>query len=868
VEADELARFPQEFRDGAEARAPQLGDQRLSHPRNWKLPPRNWPEGQAGFVKLDRIDVLIQLRVNGAGAAVHDFFERDGSGSPVHPLFAAVSGLATGAGKKGLRLVSVTPMLAASAGAGASGLDHFGLMDGISQPEPKDQPPPLASGWTNETAMGAFVIGQPDGSGDRLPTTSAGLREGGSFLVVRRMRQHRDRFEALVAKAMAQSNRPRQLVIEKMLGRGEDGSSPVSASANDFDYSGDPTGAKCPLQSHIRRANPRLPGGPLKAPRLMRRGMSFGPRVNGPASWSQERGVMFMAYCASLAEQFEVIQRWVNGGNSTRIGSFLTDPLMGVPRRKDRRTFRFEVDGRVYRIDLNPDDLPAITLEWMAYFFVPGLPALRNLGDFAGAPAARTDTAATEGQQLVGMLLQEGEAAREKWQVVLDDAGSRVAGVTATAWAGVRTGPPQPESAAWAPGVVRCPYGTRSDTTLLVGSDALMREVLDPSSDAGQAVSVGGYNGRAKDSMGEIYLGLDPGERYDEESVVPNDAISAVSRDRAFALALAAGQQALQRLLAGQAKVSGPVTVYFDAVFAILCRTYFDVPDGQNIVPGGLDFRDVGSRRPICPGDYYSPSRYMFDPTPSDEGVRMGKAHGNALFEATKALAKDGMAWNGIISKPIADQLLTRPAADVQLFARTHVGVMMGFLPTCWGSLIGIFDDWMASGALWDRQDALVVTQGWGQLAPMLAQIGAAALLQPQNAAAILQAAAVHPVLAGADAVLDLAMRQAMQRRPAPDFIWRTARKAGSLGGVAFKKGDVLALSIYSVTLELQGKGDFSVMPIFGGTRGTGRPTHACPGYEMAMGTLLGTITALLSFANLRPATGPLTLELSSRLQG
>ena len=54
-----------------------------------------------------------------------------------------------------------------------------------------------------------------------------------------------------------------------------------------------------------------------------------------------------MAYNASIAEQFEVIQRWITGGNTTGVASWQSDPLMGVAQEGDPRTFSFSTkEGR------------------------------------------------------------------------------------------------------------------------------------------------------------------------------------------------------------------------------------------------------------------------------------------------------------------------------------------------------------------------------------------------------------------------------------------------------------------------------------------------------------------------------------------
>src|SRR3546814_21055830 len=78
--------------------------------------------------------------------------------------------------------------------------------------------------------------------------------------------------------------------------------------------------------------------------RRLRRGMTYGPRLDpsDPASVAAPRGLMFMAYNASIAEQYETIQRWVNGGNISGVASGNNDPLVGTAPRPDGR--------RVYQI--------------------------------------------------------------------------------------------------------------------------------------------------------------------------------------------------------------------------------------------------------------------------------------------------------------------------------------------------------------------------------------------------------------------------------------------------------------------------------------------------------------------------------------
>jgi hypothetical protein len=56
-------------------------------------------------------------------------------------------------------------------------------------------------------------------------------------------------------------------------------------------------------------------------------------------------------------------------------------------------------------------------------------------------------------------------------------------------------------------------------------------------------------------------------------------------------------------------------------------------------------------------------------------------------------------------------------------------------------------------------------------------------------------------------------------------------------------------------------------MLMFGGSRDPGSPLHtphACPGYRMAMGVMLGVATALLTAGALRPTLDPGVVTVSA----
>ena len=58
-----LERMPAAFREGAAARAAQVGDMRGFHPRRWQGLPKNWPKASTGEADLSLVDVVVQLRI-------------------------------------------------------------------------------------------------------------------------------------------------------------------------------------------------------------------------------------------------------------------------------------------------------------------------------------------------------------------------------------------------------------------------------------------------------------------------------------------------------------------------------------------------------------------------------------------------------------------------------------------------------------------------------------------------------------------------------------------------------------------------------------------------------------------------------------
>ena len=303
-----------------------------------------------------------------------------------------------------------------------TGTEPFGFRDGISQPliaelGPPDQPgPPLHTVRAGEFVLGyqnqygqvaeSPTVAAADDPGQVLPRTDdpdrADLGRNGSYLVLRQLAQDVDGFRRFVDQAsradgQADPDAGTRLAA-MMVGRWPNGA-PLTraperpaddlADANDFGYAdGDAAGRGCPLGAHIRRANPRDALDPEAGPeqslrsvnrhRLLRRGRAY-----GDPSDPGERGIHFICLNANIARQFEFVQHtWLNNPKFAALYDD-TDPLVATHQGDTGRTFT--VQARPFRQRVT--GLPAfVTVRGGAYFFLPGLRALRFLTGLPAAP--------------------------------------------------------------------------------------------------------------------------------------------------------------------------------------------------------------------------------------------------------------------------------------------------------------------------------------------------------------------------------------------------------------------------------------------------------------------------------------------------
>lgn len=812
--------LPHEFKVGMEARAGVLGDLRSNHPDHWQRPRRNWPGTMSSgpAIELSTVHVLVQFRIamkeGEPTVALEDsrIAER---------LWKAVDELET----KGLKVLYVQPMRLASPRQGEkAGRDHFGYVDGISQPT-LSPILPSPSYWSDQVKPGDIFLGYSNTRGDKPENLGPAndVLDNGTFLVVRKLRQFPERLDALIADAarrsMPSAGEAEQALLRedikaKIMGRHTDGrplAKALGPGPNDFDYQGDRDGAQCPHRSHIRRANPRGPLPARPAPRIVRRGMSYGPPGDEPGD--RPRGVVFMAYNASIAEQFEVIQRWLVSGNSSGLSSSQDDPLVGVPEIGQRRMYRYVVDGKVVRVDLG--EKPLVQLEWGIYAFVPSIKALRS------SAAWDFDTVSeSKGSAEAPPLDDSSEAATlEAWRLRLENEWTRAA-----TWKEVRG----------KPGGV-CPAGGYG---LLVGSRESVSAVLK---DDGGHFSVVEYGKRMEETIGRGFLGMDDVGDYKghlEQAAQVNRVIMDFADEEAAykdTFAFAGGY--LQQVIKSSFKVTGkreaPIDVieFGRRVLALLCEKWFGLPDseGQLMRYGTKadDLEQDGIAR--CPGHFMTVSRHIFTPHPLAPVSGPAKVHAALILRAVRTLLQEAGAGRRTLT-PLVRDIVGVPAlaGDRELQASTVAGVMLGFPPTVLGNLVTVLIRWIDSGDLWELQQDLPASADFHDVSEVLRSV----------------------------------FLSTMSEKPVPYVIFRTAMSDGSSGLAAARKGDRVVLGLGSAVAA--DKDPESLMLMFGGQRQEPNETvHACPGYGLAMGVMLGSIAALLKAGTLARTADPRTLVLT-----
>jgi len=363
VDEASLATFPEEFRQGMAARAEILGTMGANDPDHWV--------GGLASPDLHAIAVLF----------ARDVAERERCKKEHEKYLSQRGGVQV---LSSLDLEAIPPFDHAH--------EHFGYRDRLSQPVIEGAGVEPTPGSGPPIKPGEFFLGYADETGAQPPLPQPEiLSRNGSYLAYFRLQEHVGRFRDFLQQH-GNTREEQELVAAKLMGRWRSGAPLVLAPErddpelgrdiqrnNNFNYGQmDPYGYACPLGSHIRRMNPRDTAANMQRRKMIRRGGTYGPPLpEGAPEDGIERGIAAFIGCASLVRQFEFAMNvWVNDPNFHELGNE-RDPIFGT----QDGSFDMTIPKRPIRKKIK--GLPAFTtVRGGAYFFLPGIRALRYLASF------------------------------------------------------------------------------------------------------------------------------------------------------------------------------------------------------------------------------------------------------------------------------------------------------------------------------------------------------------------------------------------------------------------------------------------------------------------------------------------------------
>ncbi|MDI1446326.1 cytochrome P450 [Polyangium sp. 6x1] len=633
---EELDSFPEEFRQGMAKRAAFLGDVGEDAPERWDLLPKGAPPLHAMAIVYAR------------GQAEADARARE--------LCAEA------------RAARMQVLHVQTAAALEGGREHFGFADGGSNPSVAGDGSGAPPGHV--LAPGAFLLDHPDdfGAVAARPNPKE-LRRNGTYLALRKLRQDVPGFRRFVAKNAATLGMDAELVAAKLMGRWRSGVPLVLAPEkdepdmsperrDDFGYQAqDPEGLRCPFGAHIRRANPRdaLPIArrtAVRTHRLIRRGMAYGPPLpEGQDEDHVDRGLIFLAYCASLSLQFEIVQQWLNNGNVSGEPSTVHDPVVGSPFSQGTFTIPTAGPNGELASVHTLCGLPSfVRVRGGAYFFAPGIRALRYL---VNVERPRPDTIETFLQKYA--LAQNDEARKDCVEACLLDpvTSQRPFCDTADNWRALRKERP----------IFDTPHG------VLVSRFRDVQEVLAKP----EVFSVHEYDARMAATVGPFLLGFD-GDRHKREAslarlvIRPRDLPRVLERARLVTPVI---------LDLAKKRTNGAPSFLPQVIIASVVRTageYFGVP--------GPSDEDLFLWLSVA-------SAYIFFPLPSAERAAAGAAAGLAFqhyLEERLRAREAAIAQGNPPGDDVLGRLLALPTAhglDRATLRRTLGGLVSGtMVPT------------------------------------------------------------------------------------------------------------------------------------------------------------------------------------------
>lgn len=353
--------------------------------------PRNWWKG-----RFQTADIDLSLHIYAANQEDLEKASADAGVSAGRCDVEELSPTGTGAAIEGTAL-----------GAGVPGLRrlHFGYSDGFSQPPVNWNADPA---MMNAYPRHHFIIDDWDDEAQSFPRYEPwrGLVRHSSYLALTWVYQDvaafnrflRDNAQKIARPGMTQPEAEEYLAA-KLLGRWRDGT-PLALSPNhpdsslataEFGYKQDPLGVRCPVSAHVRITNGRdqsldfvnrmmFPAG---FPRVIRRGSSYGPWLEGTEDDGVDRGILGMFLCANAKQQFFSLMRWIGTTNFSEAfpdqhGQDALFASRDVPDAS--RSFSIPTERGVVTIDGLPQ---FIRLQGVAVMLLPSMSTLNRLASSA-----------------------------------------------------------------------------------------------------------------------------------------------------------------------------------------------------------------------------------------------------------------------------------------------------------------------------------------------------------------------------------------------------------------------------------------------------------------------------------------------------
>lgn len=319
------------------------------------------------------------------------------------------------------------------------GLEHFGFLDGVSQPglrgcadeaqtvplTPNANPAEPDQGLPGQDLLwpGEFVFGYPGQKRDAAKFSEKGpvqepplpWMKDGAFLVIRRLTQLVPEMHKGIRLAAEEKGLDPPRLEAQLVGRWPSGT-PIILKPdvdddpsigrdenrnNNFEFGDDRVGLKCPWAAHVRKTYPRddvrgrtdLEEGDkedeaivdreeagTQTRRLLRRGIQFGceltPEEVRDDRTIEERGLLFKCYVTDLAGQFEFVQKtWCNNKDFVQPTTGI-DPIIGqAPNGGERPCLGTGEVGEKPSFSFKP----WVTMTGGGYFFAPSISFLREI---------------------------------------------------------------------------------------------------------------------------------------------------------------------------------------------------------------------------------------------------------------------------------------------------------------------------------------------------------------------------------------------------------------------------------------------------------------------------------------------------------